>query len=602
MLLAVIAPVVVATVSALRTPWWPTMDLAIEYLRSMDVGTADTPLIGAYSRMGYNHPGPFMFYLFAPFVRLMGPHGMFLASGLLAIGCVTGIIAIAYRRSGHFGAVLAGGACLIMFHAASLTNILGAWNPWIGLLPFLLSTFCAWAVLEGDTWFLPLLVAAASFSVQSHLGYGGVAALVMITPAFALVARHRRRTLSIVRQHLRPVIVTIGVGTIMWAPPLVNQLHGQPGNITLVIQNFTGPGQPTATLRAAGGMLAAFFSPLSDWYAGQNGSSGPPPSASLIWPIAASLGALTLGALARRHGSRSSFMFAAMLVAANAIGLFSIAKIQGPVATYLVAWGLVLGVMTAFSIVWFASVLMRSRRPARRDASALHSRPIALGALRALGALTVIVLAATMVPGARTVEPDDPQAGEVARSIAEATAPHLRSHGAYLLDWREARFVNLQVGFLAGVEAHGRHLVVPATQKNLNALGAGRVLSKGTETLGTVHVYPLNWRPASTFRPHPGETVLIRSDRLSPPQRARALALKAKLATARANLLREWQRAIKRFPSESPSVDPQLDVVRVARFDPVVRRGVADVLRLTAELDALAVPLSSFVVTVSSKR
>jgi hypothetical protein len=61
----VLAVPVVAVASALRHPWVGITDWAQIETAVRDVGTADTPLVGAHSRFGWHHPGPWPYYLMA---------------------------------------------------------------------------------------------------------------------------------------------------------------------------------------------------------------------------------------------------------------------------------------------------------------------------------------------------------------------------------------------------------------------------------------------------------------------------------------------------------------------------------------------------------
>ena len=67
-----IAPAVAAVVSLAGRAWWPTDDFAIIDLRVRDVFSVNTPLTGLYSRPGWNHPGPLMFWGIAPLSWLSG--------------------------------------------------------------------------------------------------------------------------------------------------------------------------------------------------------------------------------------------------------------------------------------------------------------------------------------------------------------------------------------------------------------------------------------------------------------------------------------------------------------------------------------------------
>ena len=72
----VLAPVVAACISLLGRHWHAGGDQALEMLRIEDVGTRHTPLLGAWSRWGWAHPGPVLFYALAPFYRLFGETGV----------------------------------------------------------------------------------------------------------------------------------------------------------------------------------------------------------------------------------------------------------------------------------------------------------------------------------------------------------------------------------------------------------------------------------------------------------------------------------------------------------------------------------------------
>ena len=67
-----VAPAVAAFVSLAGRAWWPTDDFAIIDLRVRDVFTMNTPSTGLYSRPGWNHPGPLMFWGIAPLSWLSG--------------------------------------------------------------------------------------------------------------------------------------------------------------------------------------------------------------------------------------------------------------------------------------------------------------------------------------------------------------------------------------------------------------------------------------------------------------------------------------------------------------------------------------------------
>ena len=95
-------PFVAIVAIALTRPWAPASDLALMELRTHDVGGPHTPLIGAYSRFGWNHPGPLGFWLLALPYRLAGarPVGMLVGTAVLHAAAVAGCLVLARRRGG----------------------------------------------------------------------------------------------------------------------------------------------------------------------------------------------------------------------------------------------------------------------------------------------------------------------------------------------------------------------------------------------------------------------------------------------------------------------------------------------------------------------
>ena len=59
-------PILVALGRAITADWLPVSDLAFLEAKVRDVGGADTPLTGVYSRLGFDHPGPLESWVLAP--------------------------------------------------------------------------------------------------------------------------------------------------------------------------------------------------------------------------------------------------------------------------------------------------------------------------------------------------------------------------------------------------------------------------------------------------------------------------------------------------------------------------------------------------------
>jgi hypothetical protein len=110
----VAAPLVAAAIVLAWRPWVPVLDMAMTELRVRDVGTRHTPLIGLPGRIGDfpdqgSHPGPWSFYLVAPFYRLAGSTAWGLQFGSVVVNTavVFAVVALGRRRFGWRGAVAA---------------------------------------------------------------------------------------------------------------------------------------------------------------------------------------------------------------------------------------------------------------------------------------------------------------------------------------------------------------------------------------------------------------------------------------------------------------------------------------------------------------
>src|SRR5262245_6610486 len=77
---------------AVSRPWRPVNDWAIIDDQVRSVGVV-TPLIGAFSRYGWRHPGPWMFWVLAVPYRLGGssPNAILVGAALLNAAALAGI-------------------------------------------------------------------------------------------------------------------------------------------------------------------------------------------------------------------------------------------------------------------------------------------------------------------------------------------------------------------------------------------------------------------------------------------------------------------------------------------------------------------------------
>jgi hypothetical protein len=116
-------------------------------------------------------------------------------------------------------------------------------------MAWLVVLLAAWSVLDDDLPVLPVLIFAASFCMQTHLPYlglaGGLVAVVVVIAAVATVLRRDDATRR--RDLLRWGLVAVGVGVLVWIPPVLDELTNSPGNLTLIWRDLTNP--PVASTR-----------------------------------------------------------------------------------------------------------------------------------------------------------------------------------------------------------------------------------------------------------------------------------------------------------------------------------------------------------------
>lgn len=195
-LVAVAVPFVVGALVAAGFDWHPVSDRAVIVARVADVFGGDTPLLGAYSRFEFNHPGPLGSYVLAPAWWLRPQASTVLAASAVINGvAAVAAVAVVRRRAGTLAAL--GVAALVLVLVRSLGPVLvrDPWNPWLPVLPFLLFVVAVWAMATGSRWSLPLAVGAGSFVVQEHLGYAPLVAVLgawgVVALAAEAVAEHR---------------------------------------------------------------------------------------------------------------------------------------------------------------------------------------------------------------------------------------------------------------------------------------------------------------------------------------------------------------------------------------------------------------------------
>ena len=409
--LALLPLVVSAIAMILRVggDYHPTADQALIELQIRDIGH-HAVLLGPYSRFGWFHPGPLLYYLLWLPYRVTGSAAVSLVLAALTLNAAV-VVAIAFvaRKRGGLPLVV-----LTLFFTGLLTAALGAqvfrdvWNPDITLLAFVLLVLLVWSLSCGDAWALPASVAVGSFLVQSHVSYGLVTAtLVSAGVVGAAVTEWRRRPREQERDGrghdrvhawLWALVVTAAVTVVLWLPVVIQQVTQTPGNLS-TLYDFFRDHHREHSYGDAWHVLASQLSAWPDWIHGsvaQNIYSGALDLSGRA-PIPVSLVVLVGAGVLTWRRAKDALRFDALLVLAVVAAVASVSRIVGAIFPYLVTWTWALGMLTWLAIAWSVARWWQAR-----DATDPRVGRIALGVV-AIG--LVVVCTVNVVDAARAAIP-----------------------------------------------------------------------------------------------------------------------------------------------------------------------------------------------------
>jgi hypothetical protein len=402
-------------------------DGALEALATRDVWRWHQ-VLGPYSRYGWHHPGPALFYWLALPDRLLGSGGPGIEVGIILLnGAAAGAIVLVLGR--HWGPWLAvwASACVSLLHV-----VLGGaiwrdlWNPYVVIMPMALLVVLAADAATGRvaSWCWALVV--ASFTIQTHVSTAPAAVVLLALSLAGLVWgwRARRRFELSVRWAGAGLVVA----ALLWVPPLIDAVRHHPSNLSLMVKFFRARHPVHSLFEAARTSLSS----VSVVIFGRQGSPATVVIRSTSTLVVSTLGLLLLivmiiaiAWLGLRHGSRLGLWLMSLSVIGFVVATFAGTRVVGDIAQYLTIWQVCLPITLLLAL---GAVILRENRPANRSRpQAVHAPPQPTPLLRlaqatsitaALGALICasIAISQESALASPTHYPGYPPPGEVSQA------------------------------------------------------------------------------------------------------------------------------------------------------------------------------------------
>ncbi len=375
--------------------------------------------LGPYSRYGWHHPGPAVFYLFAPVYWLSGEssRSLFLDSWLLNAGCALVTVVIVRHFAGERAARVAAGALVVYVAAAGFGALINPWNPsWLAL-PVLVVLAATAGACCGSGWSLLTLFVAGSFAVQTHIGTApicGVALLVGVVGYVWAIRRSRREGDGTGgRGWSRPLVITTVVAfVLLWGPPLAEELaHGHAnGNLSALWHFYLHPpaadGPTSHSLRHA-------LSAVSDYAtvvpAGAPADLKAHAGRLLLSALFVVLG--VLGAVGWWRRARFLAWFSMMTPIGLAVATLAATRVVGPYEDYLFFWCETLALPAIVATVAYALAFVQGR---------LRYRDRVDGAITLLGLVVVTSVTVGVIAQSDVISYQDSPDARAAAAVIES--------------------------------------------------------------------------------------------------------------------------------------------------------------------------------------
>jgi len=537
-----VAPIVVGAVSLVGDTWYPVGDWASMLFRTGQVGSRDTPLVGAYTVKGWAHPGPFLYYAATPLFRLTSgdPRSMAWSAAVVNVATIAALGVVAWRR-GRLALVLASMTLVaLLVRGFGADTLVDLWNPFLGLLPFLLVLFLAWDASLGRPGSVLVAAAPAAIAIQCHVSF---APLIGVVAVWLLCwCRWWRRLvpgdpapsgdLVDVRPPEPPwarwrtaVVGGLVVAAVVSLPPLFDLVFDTHNLVSVAGHLAVGSGEQIGPVHGLG-LVSRYTRPDGPWMGGVEPSSWTGVQGS--GPLVALVVLALLGGCVRVARRRRLVDVAALATLTTVLVIASIAaasNLVNPLFPYLTQWLKVVGGMVWFTIgwtLWRLAARHVRRLPARRVAAALAGGVLVVASASTWNAATRVELAA-------------PFESEVVQNLRAQLDEGLRRDATYRVEGVADSFGHNAAGVIFYMIEDGHDVVTSDGAAGLK-WGHAHAWNRGdrfdVQLTVAVH-YGGSWRNAyNECAADPGVDLVAEYDKLDPLDRAELDALRQERRTS----------------------------------------------------------------------
>jgi hypothetical protein len=417
-------------------------------LRMHDVGGAHTPTTGAFSRFGWNHPGPLLLWFGAVPLRLFGTSGVLAAMAVLNGAWLVGAVAAARRLGGDALAGLVTVGAAVLVHAHGATKLVDPWNPWAAVLPVLCFLCSAAAFAQtGRRWTLAVAALSGSFAAQAHLG-----TVPIVVAGSVLAGAWFWRSHPPVRRSrwvLAALVLSLGL---LWSGPILDQLAGS-GNAHSILDFTLHPVESRPAPAASLGAAAHELGWRPAWTGGTEANYIQTVTPAPLWELLLLPIALAaVAATAWRRRNERLLLCAAFDLALVALSTLAITRTVGAIKPYLIRWSWPVAMLATATVLWG----MWQARPGRFNRTAVTSSAVIVGVIAI--SLTSLASVRAVITGPVRPVPRGDRAAAALAAIIEDRLPKA-SYEPVTVD--PADFSAASTGAFAELERKGWNLDYP---------------------------------------------------------------------------------------------------------------------------------------------